>query len=130
MCWEYYTTAGPGMQEKNENMQFESINSSLRRRRCRREGQEMLLLYVGEEQKSRPPRDAAGGSANVVEGAGVHGAGLLAQLGDDLGGVGGDDQFLVGGDEQGVHSGVGSGDIGLLAANLVLFRIDLDAHKA
>ena len=90
----------------------------------------MLLLYVGEEQKSRPPRDAAGGSANVVEGAGVHGAGLLAQLGDDLGGVGGDDQFLVGGDEQGVHSGVGSGDIGLLAANLVLFRIDLDAHKA
>ena len=115
MCWEYYTTAGPGMQEKNENLQFESINSSLRRRRCRREGQEMLLLY---------------GSANVVEGAGVHGAGLLAQLGDDLGGVGGDDQFLVGGDEQGVHSGVGSGDIGLLAANLVLFRIDLDAHKA
>ena len=45
-------------------------------------------------------------------------------------GIGGDDQFLVGGDEQGVHSGVGSGDIGLLAANLVLFRIDLDAHKA
>ncbi len=80
MCWEYYTTAGPGMQEKNENLQFESINSSLRRRRCRREGQEMLLLYVGEEQKSRPPRDAAGGSANVVEGAGVHGAGLLASL--------------------------------------------------
>lgn len=50
-------------------------------------------------------------------------------LANDLGSVHGDHELLIGGDEQHLHLGVGGGDDGFLAADVVGLGIHLYSHE-
>ena len=48
---------------------------------------------------------------------------------NDSGGIHGNHQLLIGGDDQDTDLGVGGGHVDLLAADLVLLLVQLDAHE-